>query len=150
MQLNERVIDRMRIAGSRFETLKRVFGAFIGSLDFFARPKCPVEGVTIAVQDGCFFKASFTAVAVGFRLLHVQNPGGVASAVVVCTLEAPNFTETKPPVIGSFTFTTQGETDFEVAEDEDKVHIELNGPEIVLHFINEALARSQPAPAAPA
>ena len=146
MQLTERVGPRLDRAGQRFEQLKRPFQAFIERLACFAAPRCEVRGVVVTpTPDEFYFTVSFTTVTVGFRFLLALEANSVAHGRVVCTLEKPTFTETKP-VLGSFTFNGQGETDFEVAEGVDKLDIDFFAPEIVLHFINAALERPAPEP----
>jgi len=140
MRLSDQVIQRVGLAGRRFLKLKSVFDAFIEELSFFSEPRCPTPGVTIEKSaDGYFFTASFTSVVVGFRLLHVQETDQPAAVKVVCTLESPFFTKNKP-VIGAFTYNGQGDTDFEVDEGADPINLNGAAPEIVLHFIVEALA----------
>lgn len=144
MRLTANIVDRLSNAERRFVRLKEKFSVFVRQLEFFSEPRCPVRGVVItASSDGNFCTASFTTVTVGFRLLFTLAPNDVAAGKVVCTLEAPVFTETKP-VLGSFTFKPQGLTDFEVAEGADPIDMEQHAIELVLHFVNAALERPEP------
>lgn len=135
MHLTVNVLDRISNAERRFERLRQKFAIFIRNLEFFTEPRCPVRGVAVATTaDGNFCTVSFATVVVGFRLLFSLSSDGAAAGRVVCTLEAPIFTEIKP-VLGSFKFNPQGFTDFEVTEGADLIEMEQHAAELVLHFV---------------
>lgn len=144
MKLREGADARFAQLRSRFDRIEARYAAFLAALKYFKNPGVAVLGVSVDLPDTePYAKASFGTVTVGFRLLHALSTEGSALGRVVCILESPA-SGSERPVIGSFTFNSQGFTDFEVPGGSELAEIEYSAPEIVLHFLDVALARPAP------
>ena len=140
MKLTAHTFERLAQADSRFSRFDDRFNAFLQRLTFFNESHCPVKGITIElVPTERRFTAKYRTVVVGFRMFFQLNAQGTTSARVVCTLEEP-YAEAIKASLGIFTFNAQGFTDLEVDQEGDPIELEEMAPEIVVHFIQLALA----------
>ncbi|MBU0910489.1 MAG: hypothetical protein KKA54_15705 [Proteobacteria bacterium] len=144
MKLTENVIDRAEYAAKRYDSFKEAFVRFMKGAAYLTEPSSPIRGLSIEPSlDKNHFDVTFVGMTIRFCFLVQYGTDNALTGRVVIVRETPTFSDT-PDIIGAFSFNGKGVTDFDVAEGDDKLEIEYNAVEIVLHFLDQALAKPFP------
>jgi hypothetical protein len=140
MRLLPTAINRFAAADRRFDQFTQKFAGFVArTLDYFSEQRCPVRGVLVTrTDDPLAVIVTYRTVTLGIHMLCELTHEGAASGRVLCTLEKPSFSKEKR-LLGSFSFNSQGITDFEADEGDDPIDLEYMAPEIVLTLLHQAL-----------
>lgn len=141
MKLTEKVFDRIAHVARHYSRIQDRFASFLKETEYLTKSSSPIKGLSInASLEDNYFDVLFAGMTIRFSLLVTYSSDGVSSGRVVVVRVSPVFSD-KKDIIGSFTFNGQGITDFESADDNDKLDIGYNASEIVLHFIDQAIAK---------
>ncbi len=144
MKLTEKVFDRIDHVARRYARFKEGFASFLKGTEYLTDSSSPIKGLSlIASLDENHFDVLFVGITIRFSFLVVYGTDGILSGRVVVVRVSPTFSD-KKDIIGSFSFNSQGTTDFETLDGNDKLDIGYNAAEIVLHFLDQALAKPVP------
>jgi hypothetical protein len=140
MRIAPKVHEQAVSACRRYSRLKGAFGRFYVGGQLLTEQRSRLENF---VFEPSLENNRFDVLLMGMRLQFLFAPlydeNGALHGNVFCSRCHPRFSE-NPLLIESFKFDAQGITDFEVDEGQDRLEIEYNAPEIILHFITQALA----------
>jgi hypothetical protein len=143
MQLRQNQLNQLNGAQNRFLKLRDQFKTFVGQLEFFGNPRCPVQGVSVSgLADDLSFLVQFATIQLSMRLHLEVGDQGVAKGKVLVHLHKPWLNNDTPVLLGSFTFNGQGVTDIQDASGQDPAEMDTHAPEIVAHFLGLALQQS--------
>lgn len=127
--------------GRRYSDLKARFDSFFNEAQYLLDPSSKIVNLSFdAVLDKNYFEVSFAGMQLRFQFVPSFLEDGSLHGTVYCLRESPNFTESKD-IIGTFTFNGRGITNFEVDDGNDALEIGYNAAEIIMHFVNQALAK---------
>jgi len=144
MKLTENVYDRADHAAKRYARFKEAFACFLKGAAHLTEPTFPIKGLSIGpFLDTNQFDVTFVGMTIRFRFLMLYDTDNTLTGRVVVARNPPAFSDT-PEIIGAFSFNGHGITDFEIDEDRDKLGIEYYASEIILHFLDKALAKPLP------
>lgn len=144
MKLTDKVFDRIDHVGRRYAQFSEIFAQFLKGCTYLTDPSSPVKGIALSVSlDQNHFDVLFAGMVVRFHFVAGYGADSALTGRVIVIRVSPTFSDT-PDIIGSFLFNGQGITDFEVSDGSDKLEIEYNAAEIVLHFLDQALAKPLP------
>lgn len=144
MKLTEKVFDRIDHVARRFARFSEGFAGFLKGAEYLTEPSSPIKGLSFnAALDKNFFEALFAGMTIRFCFFVAYGTDGVLAGHVVVIRVRPTFSDT-PDIIGSFSFNSHGITDFDTLDGNDKLEISYNAAEIILHFLDQALAKPLP------
>lgn len=144
MKLTAKVFERMDHVARRYDRLKEGFSNFLKGSEYLTESSSSIKGLSLeASLDENHFDVMFAGITIRFFFLIAYSTDGVLSGRVVVIRINPTFSDEKD-IIGSFSFNSQGTTDFETLDGNDKLEIGYNAAEIVLHFLDQALAKPVP------
>lgn len=141
MELTKRAETRIVHAERQYLRLNRVFSSFVERASFLEGSQSPLTTFKpLASPDGDSLDVVGVGIHLKFVFLLCYGQDGTPKGRVVCLRETPRFSEAKD-IIGSFTFSGSGTTDFEIKDGEDTVEMDYHTIEIILHFVDQAIAK---------
>jgi len=148
MQLTDDVLHRVMQAERQYVRLKQIFASFLDNANYLVSPQSAIKSIRLEVSpEGDFLDVFFAGIQVRFLFLICSGEDGSHRGNIVCSREAPNFSQCKD-IVGSFTFSSAGITDFEVADGHDKIEMGYHANEIILHFVDKTIGTPLARPAA--
>ena len=149
MKLTEDVLNRTVNAQKQHRRLKAIFFEnFRRGAEYLTDEECPIKDLTLASSlDENYFDIFFLEMQIRFRFFTYYGADDVLTGKVAVLRQSPTLSKT-PDVIGGFSFNAEGMTDFEAAEGNKKIEIGHGAKAIILHFIDQALLKPLPLPAA--
>lgn len=141
MKIDENIHGKAITIGRRYAQLKAAFeNLYIGG-QYLVEPASKLESFRFepSLEKG-YFDVFYSGLQVRFQFSPYYAEDDAVQGKVLCYREHPKFSK-EPDLIGSFTFNGRGITDFEVIEGRDKLEMEVDGGDIILHFIDAALAK---------
>ena len=139
MRIAHNLYNQTVSVSRRYSRLKAVFESFYAGGQHLIEQRSQLENFVFEPSlENNYFDALFMGMRIQFLFVPFYDGNGALQGNVFCSRCHPRFSE-NPLLIGSFKFDAQGVTDFEVDEGQDRLGIEYSAPEIILHFINQAL-----------
>lgn len=127
--------------GRRYLELKARFDSFFNGAQYLLDPSSKIVNLSFdASLDNNYFNVLFAGMQLRFQFVPSLLEDSSLHGVVYCLRESPKFIESKD-IIGTFIFNGRGITDFEVDDGNDRLEIEYNAGDIIMHFVNQALAK---------
>lgn len=144
MELTKNVIERIAHVDKRYVRFRQVFATFVERAQLLVGPDSNIKGLRLetSAQEN-ILDVFFAEMQIRFLLLVCYGEDGSPRGRVVCSREIPNLSDTND-ILGSFSFSGQGATDFDVEQGHDPVEMEYHAIEIVLHFLNLAIGKPLP------
>jgi hypothetical protein len=140
MKIIENVHEKTVAASKRYSRLKSGFERFYSGGQYLTAQQSRLENFVFQpFLESNYFEVLFLGMQIRFLFVSLYDENNSLQGNVICTKYHFGHSE-KLIQIGTFKFDGQGMTDFEVDEGQDRLEIEYNAPEIILHFINQALA----------
>lgn len=144
MKLTEKVFDRVDHVARRYARFNEGFSSLLKGAEYLTEPSSPIKGLSLnASLDQNFFEVLFAGMTIRFCFFVAYGIDGALAGRVGVVRVRPTFSDTQD-IIGSFSFNGQGITDFDTSDGNDKLEISYNAAEIVLHFLDQALAKPLP------
>lgn len=144
MELTKNVAEKVMRAERYYRRLKQVFAGFVERASFIEDAQCSVKGIKLTTSPaGDSLEVSVAGIHVRFVFLLCYESDGTPRGKIICTREVPVISDNKD-ILGSFTFSGQGITDFEVNDGGDQIEMEYHALEIVMHFVDFAIAKPLP------
>lgn len=141
MRISNNVLDEISHVDRRYTRLARIFAGFVERAQYLVGENSPLKWLKLEVSSGgnCL-DAVFADLHVRFQLLPSYGEDGSVRGRVVCSREIPHLYKDSD-ILGSFTFSADGNTDFDVEPGRDPVEIEYHANNIVLHFVHLAIQK---------
>ena len=139
MKIDANIVQYMAQVERKMNRFRAVFSGFIEGVKWLKQPSFPVQEIEFrASPQNDYLDVLFAGMSIRFVLLIGYGEDGEARGRIVCLRQVPVLSE-KRDVIGTFLFTGQGVTDFEVDVGNDPIEMEYHAGLIVLHYINQAI-----------
>jgi hypothetical protein len=133
--------DKMIHVSRRYLDLKARFDGFFNGAQYLLDPSSKIVNLAFdTALEKDYFDVLFTGMQIRFKFIPFALEDGSLHGSVYCLRESPRFIESKD-IIANFTFNGRGITNFEVDEGSDALEIEYNAGDIIMHFVNQALAK---------
>lgn len=125
----------------RYPDLKARFDSFFNGAQYLLAPASSIVNLSFEANlDKNYFDVLFAGMRLRFKFIPFTLEDSSLHGSVFCLRESPKFIESKD-IIGTFTFNGRGITNFEVDDGNDALEIEYNAGDIIMHFVNQALAK---------
>ncbi len=144
MQIGHKVVDEIIHVERRYTRLARIFADFVEKTQYLAGESSPLKALKLQVSaDSSSLDALFAGIHVRFQLLPGYGEDGSVLGRVVCSRQIPGL-HRDSDILGCFTFSGNGNTDFNVEQGHDPIEMEYHAIEIVLHFVQIAIQKPLP------
>lgn len=139
MKIDTNVVQRMAQVERKLNRFRAVFSGFIEGAKWLKQPSFPVQGIELqASPQNDYLDVFFSGVCIRFMLILAYREDGEICGRVLCLRQIPVLSD-KRDVIGTFSFSGQGTTDFEVDVGDDPIDMEYCAGVIVLHYFDQAI-----------
>lgn len=144
MELTKNVFERIAQVDKRHVRFMQIFATFVERVQFLGGPNSTIKGIKLeaAAQEN-ILDVFFAGIRIRFLLLVCYGEDASPRGRVVCSRKIQNLFDTND-IVGSFTFSGQGVTDFDVEQGHESVEMEYHAIDIVLHFVNLAIGKPLP------
>ena len=149
MKLTEDVLNRTVDAQKKHRRMKAIFFEnFRRGAEFLTDEEGPIKELMLGSSpEENYFDIFFLEMQIRFRFFTCYGADDALTGKVVVLRQSPALSKI-PDVIGGFSFDAEGITDIEAAEGNGKIEIGRSAQQIILHFIDQALLKPLPLPAA--
>lgn len=144
MNILPNAAGQLHNASNAWPQIQARFSEFLTSVATLGTdPGSPIRGKVsiVPAADGLSCKMTFATVTLQMSLQLYVPEAGSTRGVVVCVLDAPRLDDERP-IIGAFSFNSQGVTAIQHNPGDDPMHLNWSSPLIALNFLAIALARN--------
>ena len=144
MQISDKIFEQITYVEKRYAKFKQIFAIFVESAQDLVGENSPLKALKLeASAEGNCLDVFFAGIHMRFLLLPCYGEGESARGRVVCSRNIPTLYKDSD-ILGSFTFSTDGSTDFDTAPGRDLIEMEYDATKIVLHFVHMAINKPLP------
>lgn len=144
MQISDKIFEQIAQVDKRYTRFTQIFAGFVERALGLVGENSQFKALKLEVSpDGNYFDCFFTGLRVRFQLLPGYGEDGSTRGRIVCSRDIPTLYKDSD-ILGSFTFSVNGTTDFSFAPDRDPIEMEYDATRIVLHFVHMAIQKPLP------
>lgn len=144
MQISDKIFEQVAYVDKRYTKFTQIFAGFVESAQRLVGEDSPLKALKLeASAEGNCLDVFFAGMHIRFMLLPCYGEGESTRGRVVCSRDIPTLCKDSD-ILGSFTFSTDGSTDFDAAPGRDVIEMEYDATKIVLHFVHMAIKKPLP------
>lgn len=144
MQISDKIFEQIAYVDKRHTKFSQIFAGFVESALHLEGENSPLKALKLeAFAEGNCLDVFFAGMHVRLLLLPCYGEGESTRGRVVCSRDIPTLYKDSD-ILGSFTFSMDGSTDFDTTPGHDLIEMEYDATKIVLHFVHMAIKKPLP------